>query len=115
MSIAEPMPSPDMAAGPAPLFAALGDPTRLSLLNRLGDGQPRSIVELSAGAGVSRQAVTKHLRVLENAGLVESRRIGRESRYAFRGQRIAAMRDYLDGVSRQWDEALGRLQAFVEG
>lgn len=97
------------------MFAALGDRTRLSLLSRLSDGQARSIARLSDDTSLTRQAITKHLRMLEGAGLVRSARVGRESRYAFRGERIAEARAYLDGVSRQWDEALGRLRTLVEG
>lgn len=111
------MPSASAALpGPAaaPIFAALGDPTRLSLLTRLSDGQARSIAALSAGAAMTRQAVTKHLRVLEKVGLVRSDRVGRESRYALRPEPLAAARSYLDEVSAQWDDALGRLKGFVE-
>ncbi|MGL4287549.1 MAG: ArsR/SmtB family transcription factor [Phreatobacter sp.] len=99
---------------PAILFSALGDPTRLSLFTRLSDGQTRSIASLSAATELTRQAVTKHLRVLENAGLVSSIRIGRESQYGFRPEPIAEIRAYLDDVSRQWDDALSRLKSFVE-
>jgi DNA-binding transcriptional ArsR family regulator len=99
---------------PAPIFAALGDRTRLSLLDKLGDGRPRSIADLSSDTDITRQAVTKHLHVLQQAGLVRSTRIGRESRFALRPEPIAELRDYLDGVSRQWDDALSRLRAFVE-
>jgi DNA-binding transcriptional ArsR family regulator len=99
---------------PSPIFAALGDATRLSLLERLSGGQPLSISALSEGADMTRQAVTKHLRVLEEAGLVASSRVGRESRYAFRPGPVAEARAYLDEVARQWDGALGRLKAFVE-
>ena len=102
-------------ANPAPVFAALGDPTRLSLLMTLSDGRARSIASLSADTDLTRQAVTKHLQVLERAGLVDSRRVGRESRYGCRPEPLAEARTYLDTVSRQWDEALGRLRAFVEG
>ncbi len=98
----------------AALFAALGDPTRLSLLTALSDGRPSSISSLSGGTELTRQAVTKHLTVLERAGLVESIKVGRESHYSFRRDRIDIMRAYLDGVSRQWDDALERLRAFVE-
>lgn len=98
----------------AALFAALGDPTRLSLLTALSDGRPSSIAGLSGGTELTRQAVTKHLTVLEKAGLVESMKVGRESHYSFRRDRIDIMRAYLDGVSRQWDDALERLRAFVE-
>ena len=111
------MSSPDPAAapaGPAPIFAALGDPTRLALVSRLSDGQPRSIAQLTDGLDLTRQGVTKHLRVLEQAGIVSSERIGRESRFAFTPTPIDEVRSYLDRVSRQWDDALGRLKAFVE-
>ncbi|KAA0697669.1 ArsR family transcriptional regulator [Neorhizobium sp. P12A] len=100
--------------GPASIFAALGDRTRLSLLTKLSDGRPRSIADLSLDAEITRQAVTKHLHVLEQAGLVSSSRRGRESHFTFRGEPIAEMRNYLESVSRQWDDALSRLRAFVE-
>ena len=93
------------AQSPAPVFAALGDRTRLALLNRLSDGQTRSIAKLSADTSLTRQAVTKHLHVLENAGLVRSVRIGRESRFAYRPEPVAEARSYLESVSAQWDEA----------
>lgn len=99
---------------PVPAFAALGDRTRLALVTRLSDRQPRSIAQLSADAEITRQAVTKHLRVLERAGLVRSHRAGRESRFAFEPQTVDALKDYLDTVSRQWDDALSRLKSFVE-
>lgn len=99
---------------PAPVFAALGDRTRLSLLTTLSDGQSRSIVGLSAATKLTRQAITKHLRVLESAGLVSSIRVGRESRFAFQPEPLRELRDYLDTVSQQWDDALSRLKAFVE-
>ena len=102
------------APGPAPVFAALGDPTRLSLLMTLSDGGARSIAALSADRGLTRQAVTKHLHVLEHAGLVSSLRVGRESRYAYRPEPSQGARSYLEMVSAQWDEALGRLKALVE-
>jgi DNA-binding transcriptional ArsR family regulator len=103
------------AGNPAPIFAALGDPTRLRLVTKLSDGHGRSISALSADAQMTRQAVTKHLRVLESAGLVNSTRIGRESRYACRPEAIAQAKSYLDMVSAQWDDALSRLRAHVEG
>src|SRR4030095_4104522 len=98
----------------APVFAALGDATRLSLLSRLRDGRPRSIVQLTDGLGLTRQGVSKHLRVLEEAGMVSSPRPGRESRFVFEPAGVAAARGYLERASRQWDRALARLQAFVE-
>ncbi|HEY1720190.1 MAG TPA: metalloregulator ArsR/SmtB family transcription factor [Magnetospirillaceae bacterium] len=98
----------------APIFAALGDETRLLLVAKLCDGQRRSISDLASGTKVTRQAITKHLRVLENAGLVRSVRAGRESLYAFEPRPMRALQSYLDQVARQWDDALGRLKAFVE-
>ena len=98
----------------APVFAALGDVTRLSLLKKLSGGQTQSIARLSLDTKLTRQAVTKHLRVLEDAGLVSVNRIGRESQYALCPEPIAAARDYLEGVSQQWDDALERLRVFVD-
>jgi DNA-binding transcriptional ArsR family regulator len=103
-----------LAPDPAPIFAALGDRTRLSLLIKLSDGQKRSIASLSADTKLTRQAVTKHLHVLEQAGLVSSVRVGRESRFAYRPESIAEARSYLDHVSAQWDDSLFRLRSFVE-
>ncbi len=102
------------SADPAPVFSALGDATRLALVSRLSDGQPRSIAQLTDGLGLTRQGVTKHLRVLERAGIVTRRRVGRESRFVFTPAPIDEVRTYLDRVSRQWDDALARLKAFVE-
>jgi len=98
----------------AAIFAALGDETRLSVLTRLARGEPQSIARLTDGTHLTRQAVTKHLRVLEGAGVVRSVRIGRESRFALERKPLDEVRDYLDLVSRQWDAALERLKALVE-
>ena len=98
----------------ASVFAALGDETRLSLVARLCDDSPQSISRLTQGSRLTRQAITKHLRVLEGAGLVRSVRAGRESLYEFKPKPIDSLKTYLDHVSRQWDEALGRLKALVE-
>ena len=103
-----------LRSGPAPVFAALGDPTRLRLVTRLSDGRPRSIVQLNSNLPLTRQAVTKHLRVLESAGIVHREHVGRESRFSLVPDRIEQARSYLDGISAQWDAALERLQAFVE-
>jgi DNA-binding transcriptional ArsR family regulator len=102
-------------AASAPLFAALGDKTRLWLVSRLCDGGPMSITSLTAGSRVTRQAVTKHLRVLEGAGLVRSRRRGRESIWQLEQRRLREARRYLDLISLQWDDALSRLRDLVEG
>ncbi len=106
------MPAPAEAA---PLFAALGDPTRLDLVERLaGTGAPRSLAELSSGLPLSRQAVSKHLRVLEGAGLVTSTRAGRETHFALHPEGLDGVRAYLDAVDRRWDEALSRLRVHLE-
>ena len=98
----------------APLFAALGDPTRLALVAKLCGGRTCSISQLAEITTLTRQAVTKHLRVLENAGLVHHARCGRERRFAFDPRPIEGLKEYLERVSGQWDEALARLTAFVE-
>ncbi|MGH7656042.1 MAG: ArsR/SmtB family transcription factor [Gemmatimonadaceae bacterium] len=98
----------------APLFAALGDETRLRLIDRLSSGGPKSITRLSAGTPVSRQAITKHLRVLSSAGLVTSSRRGRERVWDLEPARIADAHQHLERISKQWDDALGRLKSFVE-
>jgi Predicted transcriptional regulators len=100
--------------GYAPIFAALGDETRLSLVAKLCSGPPRSISQLTVGSRITRQAISKHLRVLESAGVVRSIRVGRESLFEFRPEPIEDIKQYLDLVSRQWDQALTRLKAFVE-
>lgn len=99
----------------APLFAALGDETRLELLVRLSSGGPRSIARLSQKSEVSRQAITKHLEVLSEAGLVRSCRRGRERIWELEPRRLSDAHAYLDRISKQWDEALASLKAFVEG
>ena len=98
----------------APVFAALGDETRLRLVAKLCRGRPSSISQLTEGSRLTRQAITKHLRVLENAGIVHSLRAGRESLFAFDPGPMEDIRDYLDVVSRQWDQALARLKELVE-
>jgi DNA-binding transcriptional ArsR family regulator len=96
------------------MFAALSDETRLSLVAVLAGGRTRSITELTAGSRLTRQAITKHLRVLEGAGLVRSNRSGRESLFELDPAPLAELRAYLERVSEQWDQALARLKAFVE-
>jgi DNA-binding transcriptional ArsR family regulator len=98
----------------APVFAALGDETRLGLVFALGTHGRLSTTRLTAGTRVSRQAVTKHLRLLEGAGLVRAARQGRERLWELAPDGLRDARGYLDAVSKQWDAALGRLQAFVE-
>ena len=102
------------AAKAAPVFAALGDSTRLALLARLVDGRPRSIAQLTEGTGLTRQGVRKHLHVLEGAGVVSCAPAGRERRFALERDAIEKARSYLDRVSAQWDDALSRLKAHLE-
>lgn len=91
----------------APAFAALGDETRLRLVTRLCDRGPASIANLTQGATITRQAITKHLRVMQKAGLVRCTRRGRESYWELDRRNLAL-------ISKQWDDALGRLRKFVE-
>ena len=97
-----------------PLFAALGDGTRIELLLQLAADGPGSITKLSASSELTRQAVTKHLTVLEAAGLVRGQRKGREHLWALEPARIDEAREYLELISAQWDDALERLRGFVE-
>lgn len=98
----------------APVFAALGDGTRLALVERLGRDGPQSIARLTAGSRITRQAITKHLNVLAEAGLVRSERRGRERIWAGDVERLVEARRCLEQISSQWDEALQRLKNFVE-
>ena len=98
----------------APIFAALGDATRLELVAKLGDGARRSIAELTDGTGLTRQAVTKHLRVLEEARLVRERHAGRERLFELDPEPMLELREFVDLVSARWDRALARLRAIVE-
>jgi len=96
------------------MFAALGDETRLSLVRKLAGGKPHSIAQLTQGSRLTRQAVTKHLRVLEEAGVVHCARSGRESLFELDTRPFADLKEYLDFVSEQWDQALSRLKSFLE-
>ena len=98
----------------AAVFAALGDPTRLRLVSLLCAGGLFSIAQLTAGTELSRQAVTKHLQVLFDAGLVNDLKVGRERRWQLEPERIDEARQSLDAIGRQWEAALGRLKDFVE-
>jgi DNA-binding transcriptional ArsR family regulator len=102
------------AEGSARLFAALGDETRLRLVARLCDEGPLSVTALTGGFHVTRQAIAKHLRVMEQAGLVRRTRLGRESVWQLSEEGLEDARGYLELISKQWDDALGRLRRFVE-
>jgi DNA-binding transcriptional ArsR family regulator len=98
----------------APVFAALGEATRLTLVARLCTEGPLSIARLSEGTGVTRQAITKHLHTLAHAGVVQGTRSGRERIWELETKRLEKARQCLDQISGQWDAALARLRAFVE-
>jgi DNA-binding transcriptional ArsR family regulator len=98
----------------APVFAALGDTTRLQIIARLSKGGPSSIVRLTDDTAVSRQAITKHLQALEGVGLVTSGRAGRERIWELKATRLKEARHYLDKISDQWDAALDRLRTLLE-
>ena len=98
-----------------PVFAALGDETRLRLLSRLGAGGPMSISRLTEGSGITRQGVTKHLRVLAGAGLVRGSRRGKESLWEVERRRLDEAQQSLERISQQWDRSLAKLRSFVEG
>jgi DNA-binding transcriptional ArsR family regulator len=97
----------------ASIFSALGDEIRLELIEKLSGGPPLSISELSQDAKVTRQGVTKHLKVLERAGLVVRIRSGRETLYELNPQFLKELKQFLDSVSREWDQSLVRLKTFV--
>ena len=101
-------------SGAAPVFAALGDETRLQLVSRLCSGGPASISRLTTGSHVTRQAITKHLEVLADAGLVRGVRRGRERIWELEAARLSDARRWLDEISARWDEVLERLRKFVE-
>jgi len=96
------------------VFAALGDENRLRLVSRLCDSGPMSITQLTEGSNITRQAITKHLRVMGNAGIVRCTPRGRESVWQLEHRRLDEAQRYLQQISQEWDQALGRLQAFVE-
>ena len=98
----------------APVFAALGDATRLSLVRRLSTEGPLSITRLSEGSGMTRQAITRHLQALGRVGLVRDSKEGREHVFSLDLKRLEVAREYIDHVSAQWDAAAARLKAFVE-
>lgn len=103
--------SPEASAA---VFNALGDEIRLHLVSRLSSGEPLSITQLASGTKLTRQGVTKHLRVLSGAKLVRSRRQGRQQFWSLQPARIGEARHTLDQIGRQWETALSRLKLFVE-
>jgi DNA-binding transcriptional ArsR family regulator len=102
------------SASSAAVFAALGDETRLRLVSRLCNDGPMSIANLTRGTPITRQAITKHLRVMQDAGLVRNTKQGRESYWELDRRRLEEVRRNLALISKQWDQALSRLRKFVE-
>jgi DNA-binding transcriptional ArsR family regulator len=98
----------------ARVFAALGDPTRLQLVSLLCAGGALSIAQLTAHTDISRQAVSKHLEVLAEAGVVHGLKLGRERLWQLDPAQLDEARRTLEDIGRQWDVALGRLKSFVE-
>ena len=96
------------------IFAALGDTIRLAIVARLCDDGPLPTIQLKRGTKLSRQAITKHLHILEDVGLVQSRRVGRDRSWRIEATQLAKSRAYLDQISAQWDARLERLRVFVE-
>ncbi|MNK88212.1 Helix-turn-helix domain protein [compost metagenome] len=98
----------------ANIFAALGDPTRLSLVAKLIDRRPHSISTLTEGSKLTRQGITRHLTVLESVGLVSKVKDGRESLYELDPKPLESLQEYLEVIAAQWDRSLHSLKAFVE-
>lgn len=109
------MPKAELVPDPANVFAALGEPTRMQLLGQLADGVPKSIARLAEGMPISRQALTKHLRVLETAGLASATPHGRETLFRIDPAGLLAAEAWIDTVATQWDAAIDRLKRHVEG
>ena len=106
----KPAPTPELAQ----LFAALGEPTRLSVVDRLRDGSERSIAAMATDLPISRQALTKHLKTLEAVGIANSRRLGRETVYRIDPAGLVAAERWIADVSKQWDRTIDRLKRHVE-
>ena len=106
--------APARADGCAPVFAALGDRTRFDLVRRLSNGEALSISALAHDKHLTRQAVTKHLQVLESVGLVASRKMGRESRFVLRRESLSAAEAQLREIGAQWDRSICRLVTYIE-
>jgi DNA-binding transcriptional ArsR family regulator len=98
----------------APVFAALGDETRLSLIAVLCAGGAMSIAQLTAGTEITRQGITKHLNVLAQAGLVHDVKVGRERLWEFEPAQLEEARQSLDVIAQQWDQALNKLKAALD-
>jgi DNA-binding transcriptional ArsR family regulator len=98
----------------APIFAALGDETRLRLIAALCMGGAMSITQLTAGTELTRQAITKHLDMLAGAGLVRDVKVGRERLWEFEPGQLEEARRSLESIAAQWDHGLERLKVAVE-
>jgi DNA-binding transcriptional ArsR family regulator len=97
-----------------PVFAALGDETRWAILAALGEGDA-SASALAGRLPVSRQAIAKHLGVLQEVGLVEAVRVGREVRFRVLGAELSATARRLDAIGAEWDRRLAMIKEIAEG
>lgn len=108
------MANTDSAQSLSPVFAALGDTTRLQLVRRLTQSEPQSIAQLAVGLSMSHQGITKHLKVMERANLVRTQKVGRERHYVGKPETVSQACTYLRQIGDEWEHALQRLQQFVE-
>ena len=107
-------PTNSLLRNSARIFAALGEETRLRLIAALCAGRAMSIAQLTSGTEITRQAVTKHLCVLADAGLVRDIKVGRERLWEFEPTQLEEARRSLEVIARQWDHALHKLKMAVE-
>lgn len=103
------------AAAVATIFAALGDPTRARIVGRLAREGRLTLSDLARDTPISRQAIARHVGVLNDAGIVASERHGREVRLSVRPEALAPVGQWLSEVSRAWDDVLSRLARHLDG
>jgi DNA-binding transcriptional ArsR family regulator len=96
-----------------PVFAALADPHRRQLVETLAARETATLSQLAAGLPITRQAVSKHLAALGRAGLVDSSRVGRETRYSLTPAGLSTVVAWVERIGRQWDERLAALREHV--
>src|SRR5439155_22921068 len=99
---------------PQPIFAALADPMRRSLLVNLAENSPKTATQLAEDYPITRQAILKHLNILEDAGLVAVHQKGREKRYTLTPEPLDDLEKWLKDISAKWDERLLRLKTLLE-
>ena len=97
-----------------PIFAALADPMRRSLLVNLAETSPKTATQLAQEYPITRQGILKHLTVLEAAGLVAMHQAGREKRYTLTPEPLSELEQWIKDISAKWDERLLRLKTLLE-